>query len=82
MLFLTLTLLVAMPQTDSKAKPPLDPQRIKCRTQVETGSLVRRTKTCRTVADWRRQDEEQRSNATRAVDQGAVSCGDCKGGGG
>jgi hypothetical protein len=82
MLFLTLTLLAAMPQVGSQAKPASDPERIKCRTQSDTGSLVRRSKICRTVAEWRRQDEEQRSNATRAVDQGAiVSCGECRGGG-
>jgi hypothetical protein len=81
MIVLTLILL-ATPLQDATASPPLaDPQRTKCRTQVETGSLVKRTRICRTVAEWRKLDEQQRSSAYRAVDQGAiVSCGECRGG--
>lgn len=55
--------------------------RVKCRNRTETGSLAKRTRICRTVADWRKVDEEQHSGAERAVDQGRVSCGSCLRGG-
>ncbi len=83
MLFLTITLLAAMPQAATATKPTeADPAlRTKCRTQIETGSLVKRTRTCRTMAEWRKVDEEQRARADRAIDQGTISCGDCRRGG-
>lgn len=34
-----------------------------CRKRVETGSLVRQTKVCRTQAEWRRTEEDSRAEA-------------------
>ena len=85
MLMLTLALLGLAAQDASTTAAPsaaADPsQRVKCRSQVETGSLAKRIRTCRTVAEWRKVDEAQRNGAYRAIDQGAISCGDCRRGG-
>lgn len=34
-----------------------------CRTHAETGSFIRKTKVCRTRAEWNRADELQRDEA-------------------
>jgi hypothetical protein len=44
-----------------------EPTRKVCRTYVETGSLVRRTKVCRTAAEWQRAEETQREQGREMV---------------
>ncbi|QHL91411.1 hypothetical protein GVO57_12055 [Sphingomonas changnyeongensis] len=47
------------------ARPTPEKERIICKRQVETGSLVRSTKTCLTAKQWQRVREETQ----RAYDQ-------------
>ena len=48
------------PTATTPEKNSADPdQRVRCRVLRETGSLVKRTRICRTVAEWR----ESRNNA-------------------
>lgn len=61
------------PATTTTAVPPaestatVDPTRRVCRTYTETGSLVRRSKVCRTAADWQRMEEDQRQQGREMV---------------
>lgn len=41
------------PAETQQAKSRNDPDRMVCRTEYEIGSLVHKTKTCMTVAQWR-----------------------------
>ncbi len=52
-------LLVAATDAPGK-KEPADPNKVRCKSQVETGSLVRKAKVCRTEAEWRRLSETGR----------------------
>lgn len=55
-----LGLLIAAAPADKK--PPADPNKVHCKSELETGSLVRRTKTCHTEAEWQRLAETGRHN--------------------
>lgn len=46
-----------------------------CRRQSETGSLVRRTKTCRTKAEWRRIEQGAQETGRGMQSQLAVQSG-------
>jgi hypothetical protein len=53
-------------------------QRVRCRSIQATGSLVRRERVCRTVADWRRISERGNDRARDVVGTGTIcSGGDC-----
>jgi len=61
-LTISLCLMGATAQADSGTSPSVqtqqtksrnDPDRMVCRTEYEIGSLVHKTKTCMTVAQWR-----------------------------
>jgi hypothetical protein len=45
-----------------------DPAYIRCRTEEETGSLVRAHSTCRTNAEWRRVEDRNNDEARDMVD--------------
>jgi hypothetical protein len=49
-----------------EATPAVAERKI-CRTYRETGSLVRKTKVCRTAADWQRAEEAQREQGREMV---------------
>ena len=62
LLAISLSLMGAAAQADSGTTPSAqtqqpksrnDPDRMVCRTEYEIGSLVHKTKTCMTVAQWR-----------------------------
>jgi hypothetical protein len=44
------------------------PDFVRCVSAVETGSLVKRHKTCRTNAEWDRIETEERRNADGVID--------------
>lgn len=60
------------PAATTSAEPvdPNDPnQRVRCRLVEVTGSLVKRGRVCRTVAEWRRITENGNYNARKMVDE-------------
>ena len=46
-----------------------DPAYIRCKTEEETGSLVRAHSTCRTNAEWRRVEDQNNADARDMVDR-------------
>jgi hypothetical protein len=48
--------------------PENDPRHIRCQTFDETGSLVKKTRVCKTNAGWRRYDEDGNDNARSTMD--------------
>lgn len=57
------------------AAPSEDDQRIRCRRIEITGSLVRRERVCKTVAEWRRLSERGNDVARDIVGSGNVCAG-------
>ncbi|MFD1949192.1 hypothetical protein ACFSGX_00250 [Sphingomonas arantia] len=55
----------------SKARTGSDPERVICRTAVETGSLVKRTRRCMTSAQWSRSRDGENAAARNMVQQNA-----------
>ena len=55
-------------------------QVVKCRKFEVTGSLVRKTRVCKTAAEWRRLEDRGNDNARAIVESGNVcSGGACRG---
>lgn len=52
-----------------------DENKIRCRKIAVTGSLVRKTKVCRTVAEWREMSDRGNSNAREINERGNVCSG-------
>ena len=50
--FVAMMLAEAAAPGTQEVKPAKDPERIICRRQVETGSLVKAKKTCHTAREW------------------------------
>lgn len=50
-------------------------QQIRCRRIAITGSLVRRERVCKTVAEWRRLSDRGNDNARTQMDEGRVCAG-------
>lgn len=50
-------------------------QQIRCRRIAITGSLVRRERVCKTVAEWRRLSDRGNDNARAQMDEGRVCAG-------
>jgi hypothetical protein len=48
--------------------PESDPRHIRCQTFDETGSLVKKTRVCKTNAGWRRYDQDGNDNARATLD--------------
>ncbi len=63
MLLLAAQTAAAFPATEAKAAPPAKAERKICRSYVETGSLTRRTKVCRTPAEWARNEQDYKAMA-------------------
>jgi len=59
-----------------------DDDKIRCRKIAVTGSLVRKTKVCRTVAEWRSISAKGNQNARDIIESGNVCTGGpaCNGG--
>ena len=43
------------------------PDFVRCVSTLETGSLVKRHKTCKTNAEWQKSESDQRNNADRFI---------------
>lgn len=62
------------PPADSAARQDGD-ERVVCRRVDVTGSLIKRGRVCRTVAEWRRITENGNSNARKMVEEGTTKGG-------
>lgn len=62
--------------TESSTDPD---QKIKCRKSLAPGSLVRKIKTCRTIAEWRRVTQAGNDAARAIVGENVCSGGECRG---
>ena len=73
--------LMALPAIASAAEPrqraaPADPdQQVRCRSSEVTGSLARRTRICRTVAEWRRLEIRGNDEARDMQRRGLIAPG-------
>lgn len=54
-------------------------QQIKCRKYISSGSLVRKVKVCRTIAEWRKAAQVGNDAARAIVGENLCSGGDCRG---
>lgn len=54
-------------------------QKIKCRKYQAPGSLVRKIKTCRTIAEWKRVQQAGNDAARAMVGENVCSGGGCRG---
>jgi hypothetical protein len=64
------------PPPARNVRPTDDPdQRVRCRSIQATGSLVRRERVCRTVAEWRRISQSGNDRARDVVGTGTVCSG-------
>jgi hypothetical protein len=64
------------PPAAANVAPTDDPdQRVRCRNIQATGSLVRRDRVCRTVAEWRRIAQSGNDRARDVVGTGTVCAG-------
>ncbi len=60
-----------IPVVTSPAAPPAAvPEKIICKTELETGSLVKRTKTCFTRKQWNYVNEQHERAARKLVEDG------------
>jgi hypothetical protein len=67
MLHLPLALILMVSPTDTPSAEPAN--KVICKKFVETGSLVRKKKICRTRADWNKESSALRESATRFVEE-------------
>lgn len=71
---------IEKPLQNSVTSEPADPdQVIKCRKYQAPGSLVRKIKTCRTIAEWRRLRQAGNDAARSIVGENVCSGGECRG---
>lgn len=66
-------------QTPVMSEPTDPSQKIKCRKYQAPGSLVRKIKTCRTIAEWRRIQQAGNDAARAIVGENVCSGGECRG---
>lgn len=67
-------------QTTKDPVSSADPdQRIKCRKYTASGSLVRKVKMCRTIAEWRKAAQAGNDAARAIVGENVCSGGECRG---
>ncbi len=73
---------VSAKQPTNKEDPESDDNKIRCRKLEVTGSLVKKTKVCRTVAEWRAISTKGNQNVRDLVESGQVCAGGpmCTGG--
>lgn len=68
------------PPPVSTTEASTDPdQKIKCRKYLAPGSLVRKIKMCRTIAEWRRVTQAGNDAARAIVGENVCSGGECRG---
>lgn len=67
----------AEPATSVERSDP--DQKIKCRKYLVPGSLVRKIKTCRTIAEWRKAAQAGNDAARHIVGENVCSGGECRG---
>lgn len=66
--------------SQSAAETPSGPdQRVKCRKVQVTGSLVRKGKVCRTLAEWKRLQQLGNDAARLIAGEHGCSGGECRG---
>jgi hypothetical protein len=75
---------IAMPvigqQANTATVDAADPdQKIKCRKYLAPGSLVRKVKMCRTIAEWRKAAQAGNDAARYIIGENVCSGGDCRG---
>jgi hypothetical protein len=68
---------IALQATAAEVTDP--DQKIKCRKYLAPGSLVRKVKTCRTIAEWRKAAQAGNDAARYIVGENVCSGGDCRG---
>ena len=71
---------VAPPSVSATTETLKDPdQQIKCRKIQVIGSLIRKVKTCRTIAEWRRLQQAGNDASRAIVGENICSGGECRG---
>ncbi len=69
-----------VPQTTNDKVLSADPDRqIKCRKYTASGSLVRKVKICRTIAEWRKAAQAGNDAARAIAGENLCSGGECRG---
>lgn len=59
---------------------PYDPdQQIKCKKYAAVGSIIRKIKVCKTIAEWRRAQQAGNDAARAIVGENVCSGGECRG---
>ena len=69
---------VAPPAKEKSSASYLD-QQIKCRKYTASGSLVRKVKICRTIAEWRKAAQAGNDAARAIAGENVCSGGECRG---
>jgi hypothetical protein len=71
---------VAAQDATSPATVSSDPnQQIKCKKFAAVGSIIRKVKVCKTLAEWRRTQQAGNDAARAIVGENVCSGGDCRG---
>ncbi len=70
---------VASQTTKDKVSPADPDQQIKCRKYTASGSLVRKVKMCRTIAEWRKAAQAGNDAARAIAGENLCSGGECRG---
>jgi hypothetical protein len=66
-------LLFMMADTTVATQSPPRPEKMICKRQAETGSLVRFRKICRTESKWRQVGEQAQDEARNMQDRGLIN---------
>lgn len=67
-------------QVAATAAVPEDPdQQIKCKKFAAVGSIIRKVKVCKTLAEWRRSQQAGNDAARSIVGENVCSGGECRG---
>ena len=67
-------------QVAATAVAPDDPdQQIKCKKFAAVGSIIRKVKVCKTLAEWRRSQQAGNDAARAIVGENVCSGGECRG---
>ena len=73
LLFVTLTVLAAgaahAADGEGKVVDKTSPDYVRCVRIAETGSLVKKQKVCRTNAEWKRQQEQEKADADNLIER-------------
>ena len=69
----------AAPPAKEKSSSSDPDQQIKCRKYTASGSLVRKVKICRTIAEWRKAAQAGNDAARAIAGENVCSGGECRG---